>query len=166
MAERQNEIFRKRVEQAKGERMVMPPAMDGIEPEERIAEQEVHPSASAVLVDQRVPVVVEALSRIGMLIEMRTVEIPEPVRVGWEVPRHPIDEDAEPAAMAGVDEAGEVLGSTVAIGRCVEADRLISPGAVERVLADRHQLKMGKTHRRGVGHEVVGKLAIRQVTIA
>jgi hypothetical protein len=51
--------------------------------------------APAVVVDQRVPVLVLALARVGVLVEMRAVEEAEPVRVAREMPRHPVEDHAD-----------------------------------------------------------------------
>ena len=57
-----------------------------------------------------------------------------------------------PGRMQRVDEAGEGLGRAEAGGRREQAERLIAPGAAERMLGDRQQLEMGEAHvarRRG-----------------
>src|SRR5260370_41974589 len=69
---------------------------DGIDPEpvdmkfaqpiERARMQEIRHLAAAVIVNQRVPVAMDALARIGVLVERGAVEAAEPVRVGWEMP--------------------------------------------------------------------------------
>ena len=42
---------------------------------------------------------VEALARIEMLVERGAVEAGEAVRIGREVRRHPVEDDAEPGGM-------------------------------------------------------------------
>ena len=80
------------------------------EPEQGVGQQEVRDLAPPVVVDQGVPVAMEAEARIGVLVEMGAVELAEAVRVGREMARHPIEQEADPALVAAVDEARELLG--------------------------------------------------------
>ena len=68
----------------------------------------------ADIVDVGVPVLMIAFARIRVLIQRGTVEARHTVRVGGEMPRHPIDDDADIGAVAGIDEAGETIGMTEA----------------------------------------------------
>ena len=104
--------------------------------------------APAEIVDRGVPVGVEALARVGVLVERRAVEMGQAVRIGREMRRHPVDDDAQPRRMRAVDETGEAGGVAEPLGRREQADRLIAPGIVERMLADRQQLDMGEAHAR------------------
>jgi len=65
-------------------------------PVECARQQEIRDLAATVIVDQRVPVAVQPLPRIGMLVERGAVEPAEPMSVRWEMPRHPIEPQAEP----------------------------------------------------------------------
>ena len=85
----------------------------------------------------------EALARVGVLVERRAVEMRQAVRVDGEMRRHPVEDDAEPRRMRAVDEAREPVGRAEAARRREQADRLIAPGIVERMLADRQQLDDG-----------------------
>ncbi len=49
----------------------------------------------------------EALARVGVLVERGAVEAREAVRVDREVRGHPVEDHAEPGAVAAVDEARE-----------------------------------------------------------
>ena len=64
------------------------------------------------------------------------------------MPGHPVEDDAEPGAMAGVDQRGEIGGRAEAAGRREQAGRLIAPRAVERMLGDRHELDMREAESR------------------
>ena len=79
-----------------------------IEPEQRVGDQEVDDLGAPVVVDQRAPVLVAALQRIGVFIERRAVEVTEPVRVVGKMPRHPVEQHANTFAMTGIDEMGEI----------------------------------------------------------
>ena len=69
--------------------------VEALEPVERVGDEEVAHLAAAEIVDQRVPVVVEAEARVLVLVERRAVEAGEAVRVGREMRRHPVDDDAD-----------------------------------------------------------------------
>ena len=131
-----------------------------LEPEERVGEQVIRDLAPPVIVDQRVPVLMETLLGVGMFIKRRAVEPLEPVIVGREMPRHPVQDDAEAAPVRRIDEFGEFLGAAMADGRRIKADGLITPRSVERVLGDRQQLDMGEAHVAGVIDELFGQFVI------
>ena len=71
--------------------------------------------------------------------------------------RYPIEDDADAGCMGLVDETGEAGGIAVSPGRGEEPDRLIAPGGVERVLADRQQLDMGEAEVGDIGHQPGGQ---------
>jgi hypothetical protein len=101
-----------------------------------------------------------ALLWIGMLIESGAVEIGEPVRIVGEVPRHPVEQHRKPGLMAGIDQRGKVGRRAEAARRREHAGRLIAPRAVERMLAHRQELDMGKAEIAGVSRQLVRQLAI------
>ena len=111
-----------------------------VEPEERVAEQEVADLGPAVVEDLGAPVAVLAEPRVGMLVEMRAVEVAQAVRVVGEVGGDPVEDHAVAVPVHGVDEVGEVVGRAESRRRGEVADRLVAPAPVERVLGDRHQL--------------------------
>ena len=88
---------------------------------------------------------------------MRAVEMREPVRVVREMRRHPVEDDADPGRVRGVDEVGEILRRAEAARRREQRDRLIAPRAVERILGDRQQLDMGEAHIAHVGDQPLGR---------
>ena len=85
-----------------------------VEPEQRAREQEAAHLVAAVVEDVAVPVGVEALARIGVLVEVRAVEVGEAVLVGREVRRHPVEDHADAALVQVIDEVHEVLRRAVA----------------------------------------------------
>ena len=74
------------------------------QPEQRVGQQEVADLVAAVVEDQRAPVAVLALARIGVLVERGAVEAREPVGVAREVGGHPVEDHADAGVVAGVDE--------------------------------------------------------------
>ncbi|WP_415168229.1 hypothetical protein [Propionivibrio sp.] len=59
--------------------------------------------------------------------------------------------------MAGRDEIAEAFGRAEARGRRVQAERLVAPGAVERMLRDRQQFQVREAEVGGVGNQGFGE---------
>ena len=138
-----------------------------VEPEERAREQEAAHLVAAVVEDEAVPVGVEALPRVAVLVEVRAVEVAEPVLVGREVRRHPVEDDADAALVQAVDQVHQVLRRAVAAGRREVAGRLVAPRAVERVLHHRQELdvreaELGDVVGQRLGQLAVGERAVRR----
>ena len=115
--------------------------------------QEIGDFAPAEIVDRGVPVGMEAAARVGMLVERRAVEMGEAMRIDREMRGHPVENDAEARRMGAIDEAGEAGRIAEAAGRREQADRLIAPGGVERMLGDRQQFEMGEAEVDGIGDQ-------------
>ena len=142
-------------------------AVDGIalQPEQRVRHQEIDHFGAAVIVDQRTPVEVTALQRVGVLVERGAVEMAETMRVVGEMPGHPVQQHAEPFAMTGVDQRGKILRRAEPAGRRVQAGRLIAPRAVERMFADGQELDMGEAEIAGIARKLFGEIAVGQPLI-
>src|SRR5262249_10131134 len=108
-----------------------------LQPMERARDQEALHLASPEIVDGSVPVLGETLARIEVLVEGSAVEARQTVRIGREMRRHPVEDEADAGAMQAVDEAPETLRRAVASGRREQAERLVAPRAAERMLGDR-----------------------------
>ena len=89
-----------------------------LQPVERAGDQEALHFAAAEIVDEGVPVLMEALARVVVLVERGAVEARQAVRIGREMRRHPIEDDADAGAVAGIDEAAQSLraGRSGAVG--------------------------------------------------
>ncbi len=137
-----------------------------LEPEPGVRGEEGRDLGAPEIVDVGAPVLVEALARVGMLVEMGAVELAEAVGIEGEVARHPVEQDADAGLVRRVDELRKILGRAEAAGRRVERDRLVAPGPVERMLGDRQELDMGEAHLLGIGNQAIGQLAIGEVAVA
>jgi hypothetical protein len=137
-----------------------------LEPEERVRQQEVAHFVPAVVEDQRAPVAMFALTRIGVFVQRRAVELRQAVSVLREMPRDPVENHPEAGLMAGVDEQLEILGRTETAGRREKSEDLIAPRSGERVFHHRQQLDVSEAHLRHVGHKPVRQLAVRQEAVA
>ena len=98
--------------------------------------------------------------RVGVLVEMGAVEVPQPVQIVGEVGGNPVENHAEAVAVEVVDEVGEVIGRAMPRGRGEIADRLVAPAPVERMLGDRQELDVGELGVLEVRGQLVGQLAI------
>ena len=100
----------------------------------------------------------EALARIGVLVERRAVEMRQAMLVDREMRRHPVEDDADAGAMGAVDEAREAVRIAEARRRRVEPGRLVAPGRIVGMLGDRHELDMGEAGVDDIGDQPVGHL--------
>ena len=136
-----------------------------LQPEEGVAEQEVAHLVAAEVEDLGAPVLVLALARVGVLVEMGAVEETQAVRIAWEVRRHPVEQDADAVLMAVIDEVHEVIGRAEAAGRRKIAGHLVAPRPVEGVLGDGQQFDVGVAHLLDVVHQLVGQFAIAEEAV-
>ena len=120
---------------------------------------------AAVVVDERAPIGMRALARVGVFVEMRAVELREAVRVAREMRGRPIENDAEAGLMAAVDKFHEIGGRAVAAGGGEVAERLVAPGAVEGMLHDGEQLDVRVAEIFDVGDELVAEFAVGEPAI-
>ena len=124
-----------------------PVDVEMLQPVERAGDQKALHLAAAEIVDAGVPVVVKAFARIGMLVERRAVEARQAVRIGGKMRRHPVEDDADAGARGSAStKRAKPSRRAEAAGRREQAERLIAPGAAERMFGDRHQLDMGEAH--------------------
>jgi hypothetical protein len=137
-----------------------------VEPEQRVADEEVRHFVSTVIEDQGAPLGMLSLPRVRVLVEMRAVEEGEAVGVPRKVGRDPVQDDADAVPVEAVDEVHEVLRRAVAARRGEVAEDLVAPGAVERVLRDGHELDVGVAHVAHVGSEPLGELAVPEEAMA
>ncbi len=134
----------------------------GVEPVRGARGQEAAHLVAAVVEDRAAPVGMESLARIGVLVQVRPVEVGEAVLVVGEVRRHPVEDHADARLVQLVDERHEVLGVAVAARRREVARRLVAPRAVERVLHDRQQLDVREAEPRDVLDERGGEIAVSE----
>src|SRR5881397_2283904 len=104
-----------------------------VEPEQRVRQQEVADLVAAVVEDQRAPVLMLALARIGVLVQRRAVEAREPVLIFRKMSGHPVENHADARLMTGIDEELELFGRAVAGGRREESQDLIAPRSGKRM---------------------------------
>src|SRR5262249_60837671 len=79
-----------------------------IEPEQPAREQEVRDFDPSIIVDEGVPIAVTALLRVFVLIHGGAVETGEPMRIVRKKPGNPIENDAQPFAVTGINQSGKI----------------------------------------------------------
>ena len=121
-----------------------------LEPVKRVRGQEIRHLGAAIVIDQGVPVLMEALARVGMFVKRGAVKAAQPVRVGREMPGHPVQQHAQPRLVRSIDQIAEFMRRPEADRRRKQPYRLITPRPVKGIFADRQQLDMGKAHVAGV----------------
>ena len=99
----------------------------------------------------------KALAAVGVFVEVRAVEFGQAVGVGRKVRRHPVEQYANASAVGAIDETAKARGVTKPGGGGIQAQRLITPGAIERVLTDRQQFEVREAHVLRIRHKLFGQ---------
>lgn len=73
-----------------------------LHPVQGVAHQIITDFTTTIVVDQRIPVLVIALARVAVLIEVGAVKLREAKFIGREMARHPVENDVRPAAWAAL----------------------------------------------------------------
>ena len=115
-------------------------------PVQGIGNQEVFHLRPAVIVDQSAPVGMAALPGIQMLIQAGAVKGCQSKGVSREMGGHPVQNHADSLAVHIVHKIHEVLRGAVPGRRRIISRHLVTPGFIQRMLHDRHQLHMGISH--------------------
>src|SRR6266705_567909 len=136
-----------------------------VEPKEGVRNQIVLDFVAAVIVNEGAPVGMRALSRVGVFVEMRAIELSEAVSVAREMRGSPIENDADAGLVAAVDEFHELSGRAVAAGGREIAESLVAPGAVVGMLHDGKQLDVGVAEVFEVRNELASKFAVIQPAV-
>ena len=98
-----------------------------VEPVERAAEQKAADLVAPVVEDRASPVGVHAEAWIGMLEQVRSVEVLEAELVGRKMRRHPVEDHADAVLVQVVDQEHEVLRRAITAGRREVAGDLVAP---------------------------------------
>ena len=87
-----------------------PVEMIVLEPEAGIGDEEGRDLLAAVIVDVCAPVLMEALARIGVLVEMGAVEERRDRAGRWEMAGNPVEDQSDPASCAASTNAAKSSG--------------------------------------------------------
>src|SRR5438105_5169071 len=136
-----------------------------VESKESVGDQIILDLFRTVVVDERAPVRMSALPRVGVPVEMAAVELSEAVRVARKMRRSPVENDADVRLVAAVDKFHEFGGRTVAAGGSEIAQSLVAPGAVVRMLHDGEHLDVRAAEVFDVRNELVRKFGVGKPAI-
>ena len=134
--------------------------MELFEPEHQIGNQEVTNLVAAVVEDQRSPLFVLTDARIAVFVEVCAVKEGQAMGILGEVAGHPVDDDADAFGVAAIHKGPEFIRSAVAAGGGVPAGDLITPGAIEGMLGDRHQFDVGESPFLDVRDQAIRQLGV------
>ncbi len=137
-----------------------------VEPEKRIADQKIAHFAATEIKNERAPILMLALTRVQVLIEIGAVKFRERVRVFREMRRHPIHDHTDAGLVTLVDEVTQSIGRPKTARRRIIIRDLITPRAFKGMLGNRHQLNVRVTHLDDVGQQRLGKFQIAQMPVA
>ena len=129
-----------------------------LHPVERTAGQKGPDFRAPEVVDQRVPVPVEALFRVLVFIERRAIKARHAEGISREMRRHPIQQQAKAMVMAGVNEQAKLRRVAKAPAGGKKAQGLVAPRAIERMLADGQQFDVREAQPGHVSGQAVGQL--------
>ena len=108
----------------------------------------------------------EAFTRVGVFVQMGAVKVGQSMGVAGEMRGNPVQNQSNAGGMAALYQAAKAGGITKAGGGGVQANGLVTPGAVKRVFADRHEFQVGEAHVLRVGNERVGEFIPAQPAVA
>ena len=100
----------------------------------------------------------EALTRVGVLVEGRSIEPHQPVLVDGEVRRHPVKDHPDARLMGSVDETCKTLRLAETRCRRVQPRGLVSPRRIVGMFGDRKKLDVREAHFRDIGDQAVADL--------
>ena len=80
-----------------------------VEPEKRVADKKIAHFVAAEVENERAPILLFALARVHVLVEIGAVELGQRVRVLRKMRRHPIHDHADAGLVAFVDEMTEFI---------------------------------------------------------
>ena len=143
-----------------------PVGVIAVEPAERAAQQKAADLVASIVEDRAAPVRMHSESRVGVLEEVRPIEVLQPELVRRKVRRHPVQHDADTVLVQVVDQKHEVLRRAVAAGWCEVPGDLVAPRLVERVLHHGHELDVCESHPAYVVRQPRGQLAVCQPAVA
>src|SRR5579872_1305907 len=117
----------------------------------------------AVIKDVGVPMGMEPLPRIFMFVERCSIESSKRKFIGGKMGRDPIDDHANPLLMEIIDKVLKIFRRSKTACRGVITADLIAPRLIERMLANRHQFNMAKSHLFAILSQLVGQLPVTQI---
>ena len=100
----------------------------------------------AVIVNAGCPVRVLIHHRVGKLVAAGSIKLKQAVFILWKMSRHPVENNAEPSFVTGIDKLHKLLRCPVAVRRCKIAGDLIAPRRIVGIFHNRKQFNMRISH--------------------
>ena len=131
-----------------------------IQPEKRIADQEIFNLVAAVIENERAPVLMFPQAGIFMLKEAASVIAGQAMSVLGKMSGHPIQNHSDSGLVAAIDKIPKLVGISKPARRGVVVHHLITPGTVEGMLHHRHELNMCEAHFLYIGNQAVPEFTV------
>ena len=97
---------------------------------------------------------------IAVFIKVRAIKERQAMGILGEMAGNPVDDHADAFSVAAVHKSPEFIGSSVAAGGGIPTGDLITPGAVEGVLRDRHDLDVGESPFLHIRNQAIGEFGV------
>src|SRR5260370_4152901 len=110
-----------------------------VEPKKRVADKKIADFVAAKIENERAPILLLALARVHVLVEIGAIKFGQRVSVLWKMRRHPIHDHADASLVTFVDEMAEVVKRTEPTCGPIIIFDLITPGAFEGILGNRQE---------------------------
>ena len=136
------------------------------QPVQRGGRQKVAHLVAPEVEDKRAPVRVFALPRVRVFVERGAVEACQRMIVLGKMRRHPIQDHPEAALVGAVDQRPEFVRRAESRRRREITCALVPPGAAERMLGHRQQLKVGETEIDRIIDQRVSQFEVAQRAVA
>ena len=131
-----------------------------IQPEKRIADQEIFNLVATVIENERAPVLMFPQAGILMLEEAASVKAGKAVGIFGKMSGHPIQNHADSGLMAAVDKIPKLVGISKPARRGVVVHHLITPGTVEGMLHHGHEFNVCEAHFLHIGNQAVPEFTV------
>src|SRR5271165_81843 len=107
-----------------------------IEPEKSVCDEEVTNFAPTEVEDQRAPIAVFSLPRIGVFVKPRSVKLSQSKGVLGEMARNPVENDSDALLVAAIDEMTKLVRIPKTARWCIVTRDLVTPGTIKGMLGD------------------------------
>ena len=136
-----------------------------LQPEKSVCDKEVTYFAPTEVEDQRAPIAVFTLPRIGMFVKARSVELSQSKVVLREMARNPVHNDSDALLVATIDEMTKLVRVPKAARWRIVTGDLVTPGTVKRMLGDGQQFDMGVAHFFDIRDQSIRELEVTQISV-
>src|SRR5437667_8558402 len=99
-----------------------------LKPEKSVCDQEVTYFGPTEVEDQRAPIAVFSLPRIGVFVKLCSIELSQSKGVLGEMPRNPVENDSNAFLVAAIDEMAELVRIAKTARRRIVTGDLVTPG--------------------------------------